>query len=386
MIILDAPYVSDFLIDTIKKNEFSVLKNSFSLLQTDLSPLLVEEQDFIDLVRKQAHPKIYSNTENAIGWITKQLSFMNLPNSIEIFKNKVKFREIIQHIYPEFFYKSIAIQELKELDISTYPFPFIVKPSVGFFSMSVYRVDDPSQWNGIVASIHQELEDSVGIYPKEVFDAQMFIIEEYIEGEEFAFDAYFDENGEAILLNTYQHYFAHEHDVSDRVYFTSKAILMRYRDGFTHFLTELGKTTKLKNFPIHVEVRISANGKLVPIEANPFRFGGWCTTADITKYAFGFNPYEYYLLSKKPDWNSILQKMNDSFYSIVVLNNSTGVTGKNIQSFDYEKLKTHFTKVLELRKVDYKRYPLFGFIFAETPQNNFDELIQIAESNLKEFI
>jgi len=135
-----------------------------------------------------------------------------------------------------------------------------------------------------------------------------------------------------------------------------------------------------------VEVRISEDQKLIPIEANPFRFGGWCTTVDMTQHTLDFNPYEYYLKSIKPDWNQIFLKMNDSFYSIVVLNNSTGVDGKHIESFDYESLNQHFTRILELRKVDFKEYPVFGFLFTETPKDSFSELEAIAKSSLREFI
>lgn len=386
MIILDAPYISDYLIQTIKQRNFPVLNNSFSNLFAELRPFLVQEDEFIRRIRHQENQTIYSNTENAIGWIAEKLSFTNLPETIAKFKNKVKFRELFQQLYLDFFFKQVALSELDKLDISSFPFPFIIKPAVGFFSMGVYKVDEAWQWKETVSQIYQELERSQGIYPQEVFDAQTFIIEEYITGNEFAFDAYFDAQGEPVLLNAYQHYFAHENDVSDRVYFTSKEILLQHRAHFSAFLTQLGSRTKLKNFAIHLEVRISEDGKLVPIEANPFRFGGWCTTADITEYAFGFNPYEYYLLSKKPDWDSILQNMNDSYYSIIVLNNSTGINGKNIITFDYDALGSTLSRVLELRIVDVKTYPLFGFVFAEIPKDRFDELVRIAESSLREFI
>ena len=60
------------------------------------------------------------------------------------------------------------------------------------------------------------------LYPTKVLDTNTFIIEECIEGDEFAFDAYYDEFGNPVLLNTFKHYFASRNDVSDRVYYTSK--------------------------------------------------------------------------------------------------------------------------------------------------------------------
>jgi hypothetical protein len=49
-------------------------------------------------------------------------------------------------------------------------------------------------------------------------------------------------------------------------------------------------------------------------------------------------------------------------------------------------LLSRFEHPLELRKIDYKEYPVFGFLFAETSQANFGELERILRSDLKEFI
>ena len=41
---------------------------------------------------------------------------------------------------------------------------------------------------------------------------------------------------------------------------------------------------------------------------------------------------------------------------------------------------------MELRKVDHKTYPLFGFLFTETRQDNYIELENILHSDLTEFV
>ena len=115
------------------------------------------------------------------------------------------------------------------------------------------------------------------------------------------------------------------------------------------------------------------------------RFGGWCTTADITYLAYDFNPYLYYYRQKRPDWNKIFENFGDELYSIVVLDNSTGVSTKEIDFFDYEKLLSKFEKPLELRKIDFHTYPVFGFLFTRTSRKNVGELEYILGSNLREF-
>jgi len=116
------------------------------------------------------------------------------------------------------------------------------------------------------------------------------------------------------------------------------------------------------------------------------RFGGWCTTADIAFLAYGFNPYLFYYLQKRPNWTELLKGKEGKLYSIIVLDNSTGVEANKIKSFDYKKCIASFDKPLELREIDYKEYPVFGFIFTETKENNFVELENILNSDLNEFI
>ena len=61
----------------------------------------------------------------------------------------------------------------------------------------------------------------------------------------------------------------------------------------------------MKNIPVHVEVRLKPDQQIIPIEVNPLRFGGWCTTADLAGMSFGINPYEMFLKQEKPDWEKI---------------------------------------------------------------------------------
>jgi hypothetical protein len=157
-------------------------------------------------------------------------------------------------------------------------------------------------------------------------------------------------------------------------------------EEFTEFVGKIGKLAKVKNFPVHIELRRNSEGILLPIEVNPMRFGGWCTTADLTNHAFGFNPYLYYYDQKVPDWSEILKDKEGKLFSIVILDNSTGVKDDEIKSFDYDKLLSKFEKPLELRKIDIKKYPLFGFVFIETREDNFSELEFILHSDLKEFV
>ena len=387
MILLDKPYVSDLLKETIRDNSIPVVKTAgvgeFGFAN---DAFLLDEETAIQQVKFLDNLLVYSTSENAISWITRNLSFTPLPETISQFKNKAKFRDLIKSLYPDFYFREVLLGELENLTLDEVPLPFIIKPSVGFFSLGVHKVTDIVSWRRAKEEIFAETEAADSPYPIEVLDTATFIIEECIDGDEFAIDAYFNASGEPVILNILQHLFSSAEDVSDRVYVTSKKIVANNLVPFTIFLKEVGTLAKAKNFPVHVEIRRTQAGELIPIEINPLRFGGWCTTADLTILAYDFNPYLYFFDQQQPDWSEILRDKADKLYSVIVLDNSTGVAGSQIAAFNYDQLLTHFKKPLELRKISYTEHPVFGFLFAETCQEDFAELEFILKSDLREFI
>jgi len=325
-------------------------------------------------------------SENSIDWITKNLAFSNLPEKIALFKDKLKFRELTKSIFPNFYFKGVCVEDLTKIQFKEITQPFIIKPKVGFFSMGVYKVSSYKEWINTIDLIIEEIEQIKDLYPKEVLDTSSFIIEQCINGEEFAVDAYYNSTGEPVILSILKHTFSSDKDVSDRVYTSSKDIIENNLKEFTNFVEKIGKLAGVKNFPIHIELRRDDDGTLLPIEVNPMRFGGWCTTADISFLAYGFNPYLYYYSQKKPNWSEVLKGKEEKLFSIIVLDNSTGIDVNKITSFNYEKLLLNFEKPIELRKIDYKKYPVFGFLFTETREDNFIELKNILDSDLSEFV
>jgi hypothetical protein len=106
----------------------------------------------------------------------------------------------------------------------------------------------------------------------------------------------------------------------------------------------------------------------------------------LTHYAYGFNPYALLMQNQVPDWETILKSCSDDIFSITILNNNTGYDAHEVKSFDYDKLLTRIEKPLELRKVDARQFHIFGFLYAQTRPDNFDELEQLLHSDLHEFI
>jgi hypothetical protein len=387
MFFVDKPYVSDFFKMTVRDNAIPVVGTDIAKKSgLYVGTKVISEDRAIEMARDSDNPTIYITSENSIGWISKHLSFSNLPKKIALFKDKLKFRELTKSIFPNLYFKEVRAENLKKLQFNKIPLPFIIKPTVGFFSMGVYKISSHEEWVNTIDSIIAEIDQIKELYPGEVLDTRSFIIEQCIYGEEFAVDAYFNSTGEPVIPGIFKHIFFSDTDFSDRVYISSKEIIEKNLEKFTDFIGKIGNLAGVKTFPVHIELRRDNDGILLPIEVNPMRFGGWCTTADISFLAYGFNPYLYYYSQKKPNWSEVLKGKEGKLFSIIVLDNSTGIDEDEITSFNYEKLLSKFKKPIELRKIDYKKYPVFGFLFTETREDNFIELKNILNSNLNEFI
>jgi hypothetical protein len=385
MFLIDKPFVSDFLIDTIKDHNFNIIatKNAKELIADDAMNW-IDEEKAASVIKSNPRTPLYSNSENALAWIEMHLGETELARQINSLKDKVKFRELLATLFPNFHFEKLKLEAIHKLSPQEISFPFVIKPAVGFFSIGVHIVKNEEDW----ANAKNELkaEKLKSIYPENVLNTSHFIIEDFIEGEEFAIDYYHDHHGNVVLLNILHHLFSSGKDTSDRVYTTSKEIIEKHKDKIEAFLNSIGKQLNLKNFPAHAEVRIDENGKIVPIEINPLRFGGWCTTADLLGITLGFNPYKCFYENKKPDWNSIFKGRESKKLSIIILNNNSGIASSDILNFDYAALANDFENPVSIRKLDINAYPVFGFVFAETSLHNQKELNDILSCDLKKYI
>jgi len=387
MIAIGKPYISNFLLKSIQKNNYPIISTKEAREMVGENTLnWISEEDARKILRENRDIKVYTNSENTIGWLENNVDSGPLPAKIQVFKNKIRFRELLSDSYPNFYFQGVRFNQLRELNAESLKFPLMIKPAVGFLSIAVHRVDNSSEWMQVMDLIESEVLIWKGTYPSQVIDTSEFIIEECIGGEEYAIDCYFDRKGHPVVLNILHHVFSSGKDVSDRVYTTSESIIYKHIDAVQIFLELIGKKTRLVNFPLHLEVRIDRNGAIVPIEVNPLRFGGWCTTGDLSWYAYGINSYEYYFNEKRPDWNEVFKTRKGRKYSVIVLDNNSGIHEGQIKSFDYEMIGKDFERLLDLREMDFRTYGVFGFLFVESSDENEKELTRILNSDLRKYI
>ncbi len=386
MFILEEPYVSDLLATTVVELSLPVLDTPFARRRLPVpgAKLLRTAGDFAAAASRPG-ARLYSNSENAIGWIAENLAGSDLPAKIEVFKDKVAFRDLVADLHPDYGYVGLDLRGLRGFDPSTLRAPFVVKPAVGFFSLGVHVVASAVAWPAALAEIEREILALEALYPAPVLGLDRWVAEEVIPGEEFAVDAYFDGEGVPVIVDVYAHLFASADDVSDRVYFTNVETVARFGPAAVEFLTEVGKRAGLADFPVHAELRMDAAGRVAPIEVNPMRFGAWCVT-DLAHFAYGVNPYRCYLRGERPDWSRIAAETAGRTTALIVSDLPNSVELKNVASVDYPRFAANFSRLLELRPTDFKRYPVFAFAFVEVPSDDFSELHALLGADLREYL
>lgn len=386
MILLDKPYVSEFLKDSIRQNELPVCGTERSQNMLVGSGLeTVPAETCVQNVKNGTYPRVYCNSENAIDWIAEHLAFTDLPEKIALFKNKAKCRDLLKEQNPDFYYQRVAFDALGDVDADSLPLPIVVKPAVGFYSLGVHKVDTVAEWHQAVSDIRAEVDEIKTMYPAQVLDLGEFIIEEVIEGEEYAVDVYFGDDGAPVILDILHHVFSSGKDVSDRLYVTSVDIMRKWLPVFTEWSEKLGKLADLRNFPMHVELRVREDGEIVPIEVNPMRFAGWCVT-DIAFHAWDIDTYDYYLKGKRPDWESILKEREGYIWANIIGDLPAGIKGEDVVDVDFEGFASRFEEPLELRAINWKEYPLFAFLHVKSRSDNWAELEAMLHADFTEFL
>ena len=382
MIILEKPYVSTPLVAYLEEQQIPVLHNDMAevLKQQGHQLNLLNDQQFVENYQKTK--KLYAVSENALVWLYAQLPESELVKKVKILKDKAAFRRICQQIYPNFYYKEVEMKSLRNINPDELPLPLVLKPSVGFLSVGVYIVRSKTEWQAALDDIDKNFAKQCAVFPETVVRSEMFVLEQFIEGEEYAVDAYYDAQGKHNIINIFHHIFKDETDVSDRLYCMSKQIFETNYPAFNQFCIDLNGVLQLKNFPMHVEFRVDKHsGKAIPIEVNPLRFAGMCLN-DLTRHTCGMLPVKAFFEGTHPDYDTMWNGIEEDVFSFVVLDKPYETS----RPLNFEAIQQHFHGVLETRDIKNPAMSIWGFLFTKTTPEHREELKEILFSDLKEFM
>ena len=82
-----------------------------------------------------------------------------------------------------------------------------------------------------------------------------------------------------------------------------------------------------------------------------------------------------------PDWNTIVSNASKEvfYYSFAEVPN-----GARINGFEYDRWLQNYSNILEVRRIDYTKNPIFALIFGSTKSK--EEVVQILSLNTKDYI
>lgn len=366
MIILEEPYISENLLQYVEATGMAVLNNNVAQKALDKYPALNIQSDekLASIYHNGVDKNIYTISEYALDWVNNNLQDNELSRQISVSKDKTLFRKTCSSIYPDFNFLEISYDDLFSFDISSIELPIVLKPSVGFLSAGVYTVNNSQDWANAIADIKCNFLKTAELFPDSVVLDNRFILESYIKGKEFAIDLYF--NGiEPVIVNIFEHPFVSDTDVKDRLYQSNKTIFDQYLPLFSEHLSLINQKLKLKNIPVHVEVRVE-DGKVVPIEINPLRFAGLCLN-ELHQHIAGKHPLEYYLSKTTPDYEQMWRGKEDETYAFAVFERPENALNMKL---DMEKLKQNFSEILEIRENHNPKLNIFAFVLFKTKSDS----------------
>lgn len=379
MLVLDDTYISPEVFDFAEATQEPVFDN-------EPARRYAREGKKLNIVDKSeaAKGRVIAFSEAYLDEV-KQYCNSETARAIALCKDKAETRRALAPLFPNYVFKEFSMDELLSADPSSFALPVVLKPSTGFFSLGIYPIFTTEDWQAACEDIQKHSSTWSDQYGSAVVNNTQFLVETYLDGEEYAVDAYFDDKGEAVVLNISKHDFAGSDDVLDRLYYTSSSVVNAVLEPITEFLAKSNEIFAFRNFPVHVEVRIGKDGVVNPIEFNPLRFSGLCTT-DVSYFAYGYKTYDLYLHNQKPNWEDVLKEHEGQQVSIIILS-TDGKALPDSYSFDYEAVGHMFSDVVCLRKMDAKRYNTFGVFFTRASESQaHEESDYILHSTLEEFI
>jgi hypothetical protein len=362
MIILSRPSISPYLSKTLfELHEPVVLAEE---MPVPMRPALRIEpaQTLVDRPKQAYQSLILTSSENSLAFLQDTIPHDDRVLKARLFKDKVAFRRSMAKLYPDFLFQETTVEALGKIDVKTLTFPLVVKPAAGISSIGVRRVERASEWPAAVTFLTEDLATYARNYADVVVDHHKVIIEEWIPGIELAVDCYFDAAAEPVILNVMEHMFRDAADTSDLVYYTRRSLIRRHYRAIHEFLVKLSDLFDLKRFPMHLELRLTPHGQLLPIEVNPLRFAGLGTT-EIAEYAYAINVYKHFFRETRPDWDAILADKDDSVYTFLCTDvPSERFRDPRLEIRDRALFKA-FGEVLEYRLLDEQETSTFAVIF-----------------------
>jgi hypothetical protein len=316
--------------------------------------------------------KVCLATESVLEDVLQRLDDGNRRTAVRRLKDKFAFRELLKPFYPALYYKQCRLEDLLREELDPYQ-KYVIKPVKGCFGSGVRIVDGSVNLPDLVADIQAELTRNGAVLSSEVLTPNDFLIESYVAGEEYAVDMFYDRQQQPAITNIYHHPMPENPAYLHMLYYTSRSTFETVYAQAREFFTRLNGVLQVSNLPIHAEFKLQ-DGYLIPIELNPFRFGGM-GLGNLGYHALGLNPYQCFIEDAEPDWTSIWQDKDDLYGFFIAYNGAHSDVTRTRP--DWVRLRQNFTRIIRETPFDYRQQLAFGILYIEEKPERVPALLQI---------
>jgi ATP-grasp domain len=319
--------------------------------------------------------KVCIASEAAIELVTSRIVDPGKQQAVRLLKDKYAFRQMLGNLYPQYQYQLVKSADIQELKIDR---KSIIKPVKGVFGTAVRTIDQDTDLTNLSGELQSELLKNKSIFSDSVLSQEDFLVEQYIEGEEYAVDMFYNSSGDPCITNIYHHPIPANLAYLHVIYYSSKLVFDRIYTKAKVFFTALNKILNVTNITIHGEFKLDGE-ELVPIELNSLRCGGM-GLGNLIFHSLGVNPYLYFLNEIEPDWQQLWHGKDQDLFTFFIAYN-----GKNIDltthNPNYQLLEQQFTEILFKQYFDYQSQLAFGIYFLKETNQNLSLLLEIEFDN-----
>jgi hypothetical protein len=290
-------------------------------------------------------------------------------HAIHTLKDKIAFREMLRPIYPDFAFASVATQDLRTLRLDP-DGVYVIKPARGAFGAGVRTIKGDADLARLQGEIIAEMERNAAVLSETALSTERLVVEQYITGEEYAADVFFDPNGDPVLTSAYHHPMPANPAYLHMLYYASPRVWELVAPQAAEFFVALNQRLGVTNLAMHAEFRMH-RGRLVPIEINALRFGGM-GLGHMSHHVLGINAYRHFIDGTRPDETRLTRDPRAAVFFIAYNGATVNI---NTHRPDWARLRQQFSEIILEVPFDFRVQLAFGIVYAREPEERIPDLL-----------
>lgn len=255
------------------------------------------------------------------------------------------------------------VKDIKEVEVSNFKFPVIVKPVDRSGSRGIFKVESP-----------KNLKDSVKESMSLSFKKQA-LIEEFADGKEYSMEMV-SFNGNHNFLAVTEKFTTGAPNFIETMHLQPAFLDEKVKDEAVNTIKKALDALEIKNGASHSEFKIDKNNKIKIIEIGA-RMGGDCIGSDLVKLSTGYDFVKMTIdasIGKAPDMNEIMPHRATSLVKFIFNKKDMDMLNNIKENYKDNLFRYEITGEIGSREVK-DSSTRFGYFIMEG--NSREELLNI---------